>query len=129
MPKSLFFLGGCCLEGMEMAGRRMAPNGWPLRSTVVRSSGSALRALSGIAWLLPDGGPFNVPGADCTAAFAFERALEVPGGGEPVAEVVVGTGKGDGEMAEPPPSSGGATILDNDERCRYGVRCDVLGVR
>ena len=28
------------------------------------SRGSARLALSGIAWLLPDGGPFNVPGAD-----------------------------------------------------------------
>lgn len=79
-----------------------------------------------MAWLLPDGGPFNVPGADCTAAFAFERAVKAPeAGGEPVAEVVVGTGKGDGEMAELPPTGRGATILEDDEWCRCGVRCDV----
>lgn len=41
--------------------------GWPRLSTVRRSSGSARRALSGMAWLLPDGGPFSVPGADCAA--------------------------------------------------------------
>lgn len=28
------------------------------------SSGSARLALNGIAWLLPEGGPFKVPGAD-----------------------------------------------------------------
>jgi hypothetical protein len=33
------------------------------------SRGSARLALSGIAWLLPDGGPFNVPGADIIGVF------------------------------------------------------------
>ena len=33
------------------------------------SRGSARLALSGIAWLLPDGGPFNVPGADIMGVF------------------------------------------------------------
>lgn len=36
-----------------------------------RSRGSARRALRGIAWLLPDGGPFSVPGADIMGVFPF----------------------------------------------------------
>jgi hypothetical protein len=36
------------------------------------SRGSARLALSGIAWLFPDGGPFKVPGADMMGVFPFE---------------------------------------------------------
>jgi hypothetical protein len=36
------------------------------------SRGSARLALSGIAWLLPDGGPFKVPGADMMGVFPLE---------------------------------------------------------
>jgi hypothetical protein len=43
--------------------------GCPLLGTCDMSRGSARLALSGIAWLLPDGGPFNVPGADIIGVF------------------------------------------------------------
>jgi hypothetical protein len=43
--------------------------GCPLLGTCDMSRGSARLALSGIAWLLPDGGPFNVPGADIMGVF------------------------------------------------------------
>ena len=33
------------------------------------SRGSARLALSGIAWLFPEGGPFKVPGADMIGVF------------------------------------------------------------
>lgn len=36
------------------------------------SSGSARLALSGMAWLFPDGGPFKVPGADMMGVFPLE---------------------------------------------------------
>jgi hypothetical protein len=36
------------------------------------SRGSARRALRGIAWLFPDGGPFKVPGADIIGVFPLE---------------------------------------------------------
>lgn len=43
--------------------------GCPLLGTCDISRGSARLALSGIAWLLPDGGPFKVPGADIMGVF------------------------------------------------------------
>lgn len=39
------------------------------------SRGSARLALSGIAWLFPDGGPFRVPGADIIGVFPFELGI------------------------------------------------------
>ena len=36
------------------------------------SRGSARLALRGMAWLFPDGGPFNVPGADMMGVFPLE---------------------------------------------------------
>jgi hypothetical protein len=88
--------------------------GWPLRCTVDKSSGSARRALSGIAWLLPDGGPFKVPGAVC-----FSIILGLPGviiagsDGDPVRGhtaviVVVGIAAA---TAVAPPILGGTTMM------------------
>lgn len=61
--------------------------GCPLRSTVDRSSGSALRALSGMEWLLPDGGPFKVPGAAGVVGLGFGARVEGPAMGDALAAV------------------------------------------
>lgn len=76
------------------------------------SSGSARRALSGMAWLLPDGGPFRVPGADIDAGFGFAAPgvvmmpVEGPAIGDDRegAKAAVGVPAGAG-------SAGGTTIL------------------
>lgn len=78
MPKSRFFFG--LSTGMF---------GCPRRSTVERSSFSARRALSGMVWLFPDGGPFKVPGAVCDVfIFVFGGASTVPAVGDAVTAVV-----------------------------------------
>lgn len=43
--------------------------GCPRLGTADMSRGSARLALSGMAWLFPDGGPFKVPGADIIGVF------------------------------------------------------------
>ncbi len=66
--------------------------GCPLRSTVDKSSGSARRADSGIAWLLPDGGPFSVPGA--VIGTGLDDGLGVPSDGPAVGDPCGGAGVG-----------------------------------
>jgi hypothetical protein len=98
MPNNLFFFG--CSGGMF---------GWPLRSTVDRSSGSARRALRGMAWLLPDGGPFSVPGTRFgVAVFILDGAVGVLAPGEALLAEAVGTVGG-----APLPTLGVATMASN----------------
>lgn len=60
----------------------------PRLGTVDKSRGSARLALSGMAWLLPDGGPFKVPGAEMTGVLPFDAGAmgteeglsRIPGG-------------------------------------------------
>ena len=98
MPNSLFFFGSS-----------LGKFGWPRRSTVDRSSGSARRALSGIAWLLPDGGPFSVPGA--VIGIGLVLVTDAVG-------VVDGPGTGLGRMVvmvAAVPVTGGTTIFATGE--------------
>lgn len=93
----------------DRRGRSGRVFGCPLRSTVDKSKGSARRALRGIAWLLPDGGPFSVPGADggaSLACLAFAAAsADEPGTGD-------AWGAGGACMTTgPPPVLGGTTIF------------------
>lgn len=78
--------------------------GCPLRSTVDRSRGSARRALSGMAWLLPDGGPFRVPGADGVTGFGFGTLVDEPAIGDSLEAVAIAVTTG-------PPTAGGTTIV------------------
>lgn len=99
IPKSLF----CCE-------RSSAWFGPPLRSTVDKSMASARRALSGMAWLLPDGGPFRVPGIDGVIGFGLAGAIDGPGTGD--AADVVG-----GAAGAAPPTTGGTTIVKTVGHC------------
>lgn len=80
---------------LGLSGRKF---GWPLRSTVERSSGSARRALRGIAWLFPEGGPLSVPGA--AGSLCFDLDAEV-GTGDSVdmGAAVEGPAMGEGRAA------------------------------
>ena len=99
IPKSLF----CCE-------RSSAWFGPPLRSTVDMSIPSARRALSGIAWLLPDGGPFRVPGIDGVVGFGLTGIIDGPGIGD-AADV------GGGAGGAVPPTTGGTTMLKAAGHC------------
>ena len=100
IPKSLF----CCE-------RSSAWFGPPLLSTVDKSMASARRALSGIAWLLPDGGPFRVPGIDGVVGFGLTGVIDGPGIVS-AAEAMAGRAA---EMA--PPITSGNAIWKVDGHC------------
>ena len=90
--------------------RSTAWSGPPLRSTVDRSIASARRALSGMAWLFPDGGPFKVPGIDGVISFGLSGFIDGPGMGDAV--------DGGGMPGRGPPTTiGGAAISKASGRC------------